>query len=97
MDLTSETVYAWFTFVDEIVDEALLARYRMLLPPDELGRYQKFRFDNAKKRYLVGRLLLRTVLADCLDLKPEAIAFARGPLTLLRLIKSPSSMPTISY
>lgn len=79
MDLTSETVSVWFTFVDEIVDEALLARYRKLLPPDELERYQKFRFGNAKKRYLVGRLLLRTVLADYLDLKPESIAFSRGP------------------
>ena len=78
MGVTAETVSVWFTFVDEIEDEALLVRYRKMLPPDELERYRKFRFDNAKKRYLVGRALLRTVLADYLDLEPEALVFGRG-------------------
>ena len=77
MNVTSETVFVWFSFLDEIQDEVLLSEYQRMLPPDELERYQKFRIDKARKRFLVGRLLLRTVLGGYLETKPELIVFAR--------------------
>ena len=79
MELSPANALLCFTFVDEILDDTLLAEYRSMLPADELDRLGKFRFAEHRKRYLVGRALLRTTLAKFVGIGPDLICFSRGP------------------
>ena len=78
MDLSPATALLCFTFVDEIQDDKLLVEYENLLPAEELDRLGKFRFTEHRKRYLVGRALLRTTLAKYVGIGPDLITFSRG-------------------
>ena len=80
MDLPSNTVSLWFAFIDEIKDVQLLMAYRTLLPGDEVEKLEKYRFDTHKKRYLVGRALLRTVLSRYTEIEPAQIKLERETL-----------------
>lgn len=77
MNISRETVYLWFTFLEDIQDEKLLAEYRCLLPEKEQQKLERYRFDNHKKRYLVGRALIRSILSRCTGVPPDLIIFAR--------------------
>lgn len=79
MKLTPDSALLCFTFVDEIQDDKLLTDYQSMLPADELDRLGKFRFAIHKKRYLVGRALLRTTLSNYLGIGPDLISFSREP------------------
>ena len=77
MKLSPATVYLWFTFVEEIQDNKLMAEYRRLLPAAELKKLERYRFDRHKKRYLVGRALIRTILSSRTGVAPAQIMLAR--------------------
>ncbi|MBT8347442.1 MAG: 4'-phosphopantetheinyl transferase superfamily protein [Desulfofustis sp.] len=77
MKLSTDKALLCFTFVDEIQDDKLLAEYQSMLPADELDKLGKFRFATHKKRYLVGRALLRTTLSKCVGIGPDLITFSR--------------------
>ena len=78
MNLSPATALLCFTFVDEIQEDTLLDEYQRMLPADELERLGKFRFAEHQKRYLVGRALLRTSLAECVGIEPALITLTRG-------------------
>lgn len=77
MDLSPETIYLWFSFVEEVQDEKLMADYMSLLPAGELEKLKRYRFDKHRKQYLVGRALIRTILSRCTELAPSKIDFVR--------------------
>lgn len=77
MKISHGTVSLWFTFLEEIQDEKLLTEYRGLLPADELENLSRYRFATHKKRYLVGRALIRTILSRYMDIDPAQITLAR--------------------
>jgi 4'-phosphopantetheinyl transferase len=79
MKLSPDTALLCFTFLDEIQDETLLTEYQSMLPADELDKFGKFRFAIHRKRYLVGRALLRTTLAKYVGIGPNMITFSREP------------------
>ena len=79
MKLSPDTALLSFTFLDEVEDDKLLADYQRMLPADELDRCGKFRFAIHRKRYLVGRALLRTTLAKFVDITPDLLTFSREP------------------
>ena len=100
MKLSPATVYLWFTFVEDIQDEKLLSEYRRLLPASELEKLERYRFDKHRKRYLVGRALIRTILSRCTGLEAKQIAFSRedqGRPFLLPFGTSPPPEFNISY
>jgi len=100
MKLSPATVYLWFTFVEEIQDKLLLAEYKNLLPEEELEKLRRFRFVTHKRRYLVGRALIRTILSRCTGLVPKDLVFSReehGRPYLLHSGKSPPPQFSISY
>jgi 4'-phosphopantetheinyl transferase len=78
MDLSPDTALLCFTFVDEITDDKLLVEYENMLPVEEYHKLGTFRFAEHRKRYLVGRALLRTTLAKCVGIGPALITFSRG-------------------
>ncbi len=79
MKLSPETALLCFTFLDEIQDDKLLTDYQSMLPADELDRLGKFRFAIHKKRYLVGRALLRATLSKYVGIGPDLISLSREP------------------
>lgn len=49
------------------------------LAADELARADRFRFDDARRRFVVGRGILRSILAGYLAANPQEIRFQYGP------------------
>ena len=47
----------------------------MLLSADERDRAARLKFDDARRRFVIGRGLLRTHLADLLTMPPESVQF----------------------
>ena len=58
--------------------ESALAYYRATLSLDERNRAERFRFENLKSRYIVGRGALRVILAYYLGCRPKDIEFIYG-------------------
>jgi 4'-phosphopantetheinyl transferase len=56
-----------------------VADYAATLWPDELARAARFHFDQDRSRFIVGRGLLRAILACYVGGKPSGLAFAYGP------------------
>ena len=49
------------------------------LTSDEIARADRFRFDDGRRRFVVGRGILRSILAGYLETKPQEIRFQYGP------------------
>jgi 4'-phosphopantetheinyl transferase len=60
-------------------------RLHRLLAADERDRAARFRFERDRSRYIVGRGLLRLLLARYVERPPEAISFAYGRFQKPRL------------
>ena len=86
-------MYLWFTFLEDIQDQKLLAEYRSLLPATELQRLERYRFDKHRKQYLVGRALIRTILSRCTALAPSKIDITREDNGRPYLLKSGKDSP----
>src|SRR5215470_16472685 len=55
--------------------EAAAHRFEQCLAADERDKMLRFRFEKDRRRYLVGRALLRTLLGRYLDVVPQALRF----------------------
>ncbi len=51
----------------------------MLLSTDERQRAERFHFERDRRRFVVGRGLLRTVLGRYLQVSPDCLQFRYGP------------------
>ena len=49
------------------------------LTSDEITRANRFRFDEGRRRFVVGRGILRSILAGYVGTKPQEIRFQYGP------------------
>jgi 4'-phosphopantetheinyl transferase len=58
--------------------EAETAAFASLLAADERARADRFHFERDRRRFAVGRGLLRTLLGRMLDVSPREIAFSYG-------------------
>ena len=67
--LPSSEIHLWLTFYKEIGEE-LLDAYREIIEPAERAREPRFYFDADRRRYLVTRALVRTVLARYAPVAP---------------------------
>ena len=72
------TVDVWLV-QDEISDPRLHAEYRRLLTPEERDQEHRFHFVRDRRRYLITRALVRTVLSRYLDIEPADWRFAPNP------------------
>ncbi len=68
----------WRVTLDEQPEEAV-AHFRPLLSPDEAERARKFFFERDRRRFVIGRGILRTLLARYLGCPVSEIAFRYGP------------------
>lgn len=67
----------WCAFYGEIDDERLLGEYRQLLSESERAQERRFHFADDRRRYLVTRTLVRTVLSRYVatDIEPGQWTF----------------------
>lgn len=74
--LASDEIHLWLAFYDEIQDERLHCAYKALLTDAERQQQLRFYFARDRLRYLVTRVLVRTVLARYVPIPPERWSFA---------------------
>ena len=76
ISLTPGEIHLWLAFYDEINDERLLSAYRQLLSDAEREQEPRFYFARDRRRYLVTRALVRTVLSRYGAIQPEEWIFS---------------------
>ena len=86
----------WCACISEIRDDSLWPRYDALLSEDERGRQARFRFAGDRRRFLVTRALVRTVLSRYAAVSPRDWAFAAGPRGR-PAISAPSPAPALEF
>ncbi|MBM3094031.1 4'-phosphopantetheinyl transferase superfamily protein [Ensifer sp. T173] len=74
-ELGTRYVDIWLSFYDEVTDDALLAHLRSLLSEKELLQETRFHFADDRKRYLVTRALVRSVLSRYAPVHPASWEF----------------------
>ena len=72
--LPCNTLHVWVGSLDD--PSHRLEAVEGLLSPDERARADRFRFERDRRRFMIGRALLRTVLGSHLKRPPGAIEFA---------------------
>lgn len=74
--LPEDEVHVWRASLER--PQRTVEAMRRLLAGDERQRADRFRFERDRARYVVGRALLRGLLANYLETTPEALAFEYG-------------------
>jgi 4'-phosphopantetheinyl transferase len=80
-DLTPDSgrIDLWCTYISDIGDDALWPRFDALVNEDERARQARFRFARDRRRYLVTRALVRTVLSRYAAVRAQDWTFSTGP------------------
>jgi 4'-phosphopantetheinyl transferase len=81
VDLVADSgrIDLWCTYIGDIGDAGLWPRYHALLSAGERARQARFRFAGDRRRYLLTRALVRTVLSRYAAVRPQDWVFASGP------------------
>lgn len=79
LSLPSGQVDLWYVFLEKTCHPQLLDRYRTLLPEDEAARERRFLAEKAQLQYLIGRVLMRTVLGQYHAGEPQSWVFSYNP------------------
>lgn len=77
--LGSSQVHLWLAFYDEIRDRRLHCAYRELLSAGEREQERRFYFSRDRRRYLVTRALIRTVLSRYAPIDAKDWLFSTNP------------------
>jgi 4'-phosphopantetheinyl transferase len=76
ISLSESEVHVWLADLDAAICN--LPELQTTLAADEIARAQRFHFPEHRDRFVLGRGLLRVILAKYLNLEPHAIAFSYG-------------------
>ena len=71
-----DLVRVWRVPLDAFFGED--ARLKNVLSPDETERAHRYHFDRDRRRFTIGRAVLRVILAGYLQSEPEEVAFNYG-------------------
>jgi 4'-phosphopantetheinyl transferase len=74
--LSTAEIHLWLADYSEITDSSLHDGYRGLLDPAERAQEPRFHFEKDRRRYLVTRTLVRTVLSRYADIAPSDWMFS---------------------
>jgi 4'-phosphopantetheinyl transferase len=77
LELGPGEIHIWAVRLDPPPER--VERLGRLLQPDEHQRANRFRFDQHRRQYVVGRGALRTLLGAYLEVRPEDVRFSYGP------------------
>ena len=76
--ISERNIDVWLAFYHDIVDTRLLSNLRMLLSDAERHQEKRFYFADDRKRYLVTRAMVRTVLSRYTAVAPADWEFSVG-------------------
>lgn len=90
-------IYLWCTFYADLENEALLREYRSLLSESERQQELRFHFARDRRRYLVTRALVRTVLSRYAAIAPGEWTFAVNDYGRPRIANAGHAAGQISF
>ncbi len=73
---TPDEIHVWLAFYDQITDERLHGAYRETLNVAEKVQEPRFYFERDRRRYLITRALVRTVLSRYVSIDPRECVFS---------------------
>src|SRR5260370_17561169 len=76
--LAPAEIHLWLAFYDEIIEEGLHSAYRKLLDAAEKEQEPRFYFPSDRRRYLITRALVRTVLSRYIPIHPREWIFSNN-------------------
>ncbi len=77
MVLPGDEVHLWCAVLDQ--PDVTVQKLAETLAPDERLRAERFHFERDRRRFIVGRGVLRTILGRYLRLEPNRLQFCYGP------------------
>jgi 4'-phosphopantetheinyl transferase len=95
--MPENAVHVWYTLAPtNSSDKDLVARYGALLTTEERARHDRFLQEKDRCQYLLGKLLVRTVLSHYLPRSPDAWLFTANRFGKPVLANSPSE-PALQF
>ena len=94
---SERNIDVWLAFYLEIVDERLLSRLRGLLSEAERQQEQRFHFADDRKRYLVTRAMVRTVLSRYAPVAPVDWTFSPNRYGRPEIASTPEEALGLSF
>src|SRR5882724_47227 len=90
-------IHLWLAYYDVIADEQLHSAYRELLDAREREQESRFYFAKDRRRYLVTRALVRTVLSRYAPVDPRGWIFANNAYGRPEIANVAADDATISF
>jgi 4'-phosphopantetheinyl transferase len=75
--LSADEVHLWRAFLDQSPEQ--IGELGQTLSDEERARARRFHFDRDRRRFIVGRGVLRTILGQYLGFEPAQVRFSLGP------------------
>lgn len=75
LQLDHDQIHLWLVLLDKVPNEKLMG-YRTLLSPEEQRRQDRFSFEIDRRRHLVTRALVRSVLSRYVAVEPQQWEFS---------------------
>jgi 4'-phosphopantetheinyl transferase len=76
--LPPHEIHLWLSDYALIDDKELLSRYRLIISRQECEQETRFHFARDQRRYLVTRAMVRLVLSNYADIRPECWQFSEN-------------------
>src|SRR6266700_428470 len=95
--LTPDEIHLWLAFYDEITEERLHVAYRDLLNSAEREQEQRSYFARDKRRYLITRALVRTVLSRYVPIAPREWSFSTNAYGRPEIINAQARDACLSF
>jgi 4'-phosphopantetheinyl transferase len=95
--LTPAEIHLWLTFYDEISAERLHSAYRALLDAAEREQEPRFYFARDRRRYLVTRALVRTVLSRYVSIDPKEWIFSTNAYGRPEIVNATAKNASLSF
>lgn len=76
LELATNEIHVWRASLDQPLSR--FHRLRQTLSMDERMRAERFHFEQDRKRFIVGRGILRTILGRYLNVEPDRLQFCYG-------------------
>ena len=76
LELKTDEIHVWRASLDQSISQS--RRLRKILSMDERIRAERFHFEQDRKRFIVGRGILRTILGRYLNEEPDRLQFCYG-------------------
>jgi 4'-phosphopantetheinyl transferase len=97
LDTSDDEIHLWLAYPDQIRDHRLLVEYDKLLADNERAKQARFHFASDRHRYLVTRVLVRTVLSRYASVDPRAWIFATNDFGRPYIANTSQAIPRLSF